>query len=62
MIPWMATIGFPLAAVLISAGFLGAAAGKGVTQSTSLTTILYLGVTVLAFALIVTGIGLLKRK
>lgn len=57
---WIARIGFPLAAILISAGFFGAAAGKGITQPTSLITILYVGVVILAVTLIVTGIGLIK--
>ena len=57
---WVARIGFPLAAILVSAGFFGAAAGKGITQPTSLIAILYAGMVVLAVALVITGIGLIK--
>lgn len=59
---WVGRVGFPLAAILISAGFFGAAAGKGVTQPTSLIAILYAGVLVLAVALVVTGVGLIKAN
>jgi hypothetical protein len=57
---WIARISFPLAAILISAGFFGAASGKGITQPTSLISILYVGMAVLAVALIISGIGLVK--
>jgi hypothetical protein len=57
---WVARIGFPLAAILISAGFFGAASGKGITAPTSLISILYFGVAVLAVALIISGVGLVK--
>ncbi len=59
---WIARIGFPLAAILISGGFFGAAAGKGITQPTSLISILYVGVIVLVVALITTGVGLVRAK
>jgi hypothetical protein len=57
---WMARIGFPLAAILISTGFFGAASGKGITQPTSMISILYAGMAVLAAALIICGVGLVK--
>ncbi|GAB3221240.1 hypothetical protein [Spirosoma arcticum] len=53
-------IGFPLAAVLVSGGFFGAAAGSNVTQPTPLIAILYAGIGVLALSTTVLGIGLLR--
>lgn len=53
-------IGFPLAAVLVSGGFFGAAIGSNVTQPTPLIAILYAGIGVLALSTIVLGIGLLR--
>jgi hypothetical protein len=57
---WIARIGFPLSAILISAGFFAAASGKGLTQPTMLILILYVGVAVLAVALLIAGVGLVK--
>lgn len=57
---WIARIGFPLSAILISAGFFAAASGKGLTQPTMLISILYVGVAVLAVALLIAGVGLVK--
>ena len=57
---WVARVGFPLAAILISGGFFGAAAGKGVTQPGPLVWILYLGILVLFIALVILGIGLIR--
>jgi len=57
---WVARIAFPLAAILISAGFFGAESGKGITAPTSLISILYVGMAVFAVALIVSGVGLIK--
>jgi hypothetical protein len=59
---WVARIGFPLAAILISAGFFGGAAGKDVTEPTKLIWILYFGVLVLFAALVTLGIGLISSK
>jgi hypothetical protein len=59
---WVARIGFPLAAILISAGFFGGAAGKGLTEPTKLIWILYAGVFVLFIALLTLGIGLIRSN
>lgn len=59
---WVARIGFPLAAILISGGFFAAAAGKDVTQPTKLIAILYVGLAVLFVALVVLGIGLIRNR
>jgi hypothetical protein len=56
---WIARIGFPLSAILISTGFFAAASGKGLTQPTILISILYVGVAVLAVSLLISGYGLI---
>lgn len=59
---WVARIGFPLAAILISGGFFGAAAGSGSTQPGPLVWLLYLGILVLFISLITLGIGLIRGR
>jgi hypothetical protein len=59
---WVARIGFPLAAILISGGFFGGAAGKDVTEPTNLIWILYIGALVLLSSLLVLGIGLIRSN
>lgn len=59
---WVARIGFPLAAILISAGFFGGAAGKDVNEPTKLTWVLYVGILVLFAALVTLGIGLIRSR
>lgn len=58
---WLARIGFPLSAILISGGFFGAAAGQQITKPTSLISILYVGIFVLFLSLVVLGIGLIRK-
>jgi hypothetical protein len=55
-------IGFVLAAVLISGGFFGAAAGRNITKPTPLISILYTGIFVLAASAITLGIALIKNR
>lgn len=59
---WVARIGFPLAAVLVSAGFFGAAGGRGITQPTSLIAVLYAGVVVLGVSVVIAGVGLIRAS
>jgi cytochrome bd-type quinol oxidase subunit 1 len=59
---WVARLGFPLAAILVSAGFFAAAIGRGVTQPTPWIAVLYVGAGLLALAVILTGIGLLRAS
>jgi hypothetical protein len=54
--------GFPLAAILVSAGFFASASGRNITKPNSLITILYLGILILAASLIILGIGLIKNR
>ena len=59
---WCTRIGFPVAAVLVSAGFFAAAIGSNVTQPTALIWILYVGVAVLAASVVMLGIGLIRSS
>ncbi len=59
---WFVRIGFPVAAILVSAGFFAAAAGSNVTQPTELIWVLYVGVAVLAISAVTLGIGLVRRS
>lgn len=58
---WALRIAFPLSAILVSGGFFAAAAGKGLTKPSKGIFVLYAGVTLLAAALIITGIGLISQ-
>ncbi len=59
---WIARLGFPAAAILVSAGFFAAASGPGITRPTGLVWILRAGIAVLFISLIVLGIGLILSK
>lgn len=59
---WIARIGVPLAALLISGRFFGAAIGENVTQPGDLVGILYVGIAVLAVSVIILGVGLILNK
>lgn len=55
-------ISFPLAAVLVSAGFFAAAAGSGSIRPNSFIIILYTGALLLVVSLIILGIALIKSR
>ncbi len=57
---WIARIGFPSAAILISGGFFACAIGPNITKPTRLIFILYTGILVLTLSAVVLGIGLIK--
>ena len=57
---WLARIGFPLAAILVSGGFFSSAIGSSVSEPNNLIVILYAGIIVLFFSLLILGVGLLK--
>jgi hypothetical protein len=59
---WTVRIGFPAAAILVSGGFFAAAGNRGATRPNSLVAILYSGIIVLIFSLIVLGIGLVSSS
>lgn len=57
---WIARIGIPLAAILMSGGFFAAAAGKGVTKPNKMIAMVFAGATILAVSMITLGVGLIK--
>jgi hypothetical protein len=57
---WIARIGFPSAAILISGGFFACAIGPNITKPTRLIFILYTGILVLTLSAVILGIGLIK--
>lgn len=57
---WTARIGFPLSAILVSAGFFAGASSKGTTAPNKSISILYMGIVILAVSLIILGIGLIR--
>jgi hypothetical protein len=57
---WMARIGVPLAAVLISAGFFFAMLSPSATEPNGFLSLIYGGATVLAASVITLGVGLLR--
>jgi hypothetical protein len=56
---WLARLGVPAAAVLMSGGFFASSAGRGVTGPNRFIAILWLGAASLAASVITLGIGLL---
>jgi hypothetical protein len=56
---WLARLGVPAAAVLMSGGFFASSAGRGVTAPNRSIAILWLGAASLAASVITLGIGLL---
>jgi hypothetical protein len=56
---WVARLGVPAAAVLMSGGFFASSAGRGVTGPNRFIAILWLGAASLAAGVITLGVGLL---
>ncbi|GLZ79470.1 hypothetical protein Afil01_42770 [Actinorhabdospora filicis] len=56
---WIARLGVPAAAILMSGGFFAASAGKDRTQPNKAIVILFLGAASLAAGVIALGLGLL---
>ena len=54
--------GFPLAAILVSAGFFASASGRNVVKPNSFIIILFSGIILLAAVLICLGIALIKNR
>jgi hypothetical protein len=57
---WFVRIGVPLAAVLISAGFFFSVLPPTATQASGAVALIYVGALVLAMAVVLLGIGLLR--
>ncbi len=58
---WITRISFPASAILVSGGFFAGAIGRNITTPNDFIIILYAGVFMLATALIVLGIGLIRK-
>jgi hypothetical protein len=56
---WIARVGVPIAAVLMSAGFFASSAGRGTTGPNRFIWVLWLGALFLAAGVLSLGIGLL---
>ncbi|HEU4948929.1 MAG TPA: hypothetical protein VFT31_17410 [Kribbella sp.] len=56
---WVARLGIPVAAILMSGGFFAASAGRNVTQPNKFIVVLWVGALSLAAGVISLGIGLL---
>ena len=57
---WSLRIAFPLAALLMSGGFFAAAIGKNIYKPNKWVVLILIGSGILAYGLIVLGIGLLR--
>jgi hypothetical protein len=57
---WFVRIGVPLAAILISAGFFFSVLPPAATEAGRAVTLIYVGALVLAIAVLLLGIGLLR--
>jgi len=57
---WLVRSRTPMAAILISGGFFASASGKGATKPNKFIWILYFGIIILATALILLGVGLIR--
>jgi hypothetical protein len=56
---WVARLGVPIAAILMSGGFFAASSGRDVTQPSKLIWIVWIGALSLAVGVVTLGIGLL---
>jgi hypothetical protein len=56
---WVARLGVPAAAILMSGGFFASSAGRGVTQPNRFFWVLWLGAAALAAGTVTLGVGLL---
>jgi hypothetical protein len=57
---WFVRIGVPLAAILISSGFFFAVLPPSASQAGGAVSLIYLGAVILACAVVLLGIGLLR--
>ena len=58
---WLARIGVPAAAILIPAGFFLSMTSPTATEPNAMVSLIYAGIVTLASAVLVLGIGLLRR-
>ena len=57
---WFVRIGLPLSAILISSGFFFSVLSPAATQASGLVAPIYVGAVVLALAVVMLGVGLLR--
>ncbi len=57
---WFVRIGVPLATILISSGFFFSMLPPTATQASGAVALIYLGAVVLAFSVVILGVGLLR--
>jgi hypothetical protein len=59
---WIVRIGVPLSAILISSGFFFSVLPPTTTQASGAVALIYLGAVVLAFSVVILGVGLLRSR
>jgi hypothetical protein len=59
---WAVRIGVPLAAILISSGFFFSVLPPTATQPSGAVALIYLRAVVLAFSVVILGVGLLRSQ
>ncbi len=59
---WFVRIGVPLAAILISSGFFFSVLPPTATQPSGAVALIYLGAVVLAFSVVILGVGLFRSQ
>ena len=59
---WAVRIGVPLSAILISSGFFFSVLPPTATQPSGAVGLIYLGAVVLAFSVVILGVGLLRSQ
>jgi hypothetical protein len=59
---WFVRIGVPLSAILISSGFFFSVLPPTATQPSGAVALIYLGAVVLAFSVVILGVGLLRSQ
>jgi len=57
---WFVRIGLPLSAILISSGFFFSVLSPAATQASGVVALIYVGAVVLALAVVMLGVGLLR--
>ena len=57
---WVVRMGFPTAALMVSGGFFASAIGEGLTAPNEWVGLLYAGIFLLAFCMVVLGVALMR--
>jgi len=59
---WIARLGAPCAAILMPMGFFLSAASPRVTEPTRMIRLVYIGAVILAVAILLLGVGLIRAS